>query len=88
MRYLIYLFWVIVLVLGVMFTSLNPQSVPLEYYFGKTNISLPVLLFVTLLVGALLGVVAMSFSVMSAKNEARKLRKSIKLLEKQPKSSR
>lgn len=59
MRYFLYLFWFVVLLLGISFASLNPDIVSVHYYFHNASVHLPILLFGTLLMGSLLGMIAM-----------------------------
>lgn len=68
MRYVIYIFWIIVILVGVTFASLNPQKLTLNYYVNTTTIHLPLLLLLVLVLGALLGVIAMLPSLIRAKS--------------------
>ncbi|THB68902.1 MAG: LapA family protein [Gammaproteobacteria bacterium] len=50
--------FVLMLVLGTSFTMLNNNPVTVEYYFGKIeNVSLPLVLFIVLLIGVFLGII-------------------------------
>lgn len=73
MRYVVYLFWIIIILLGVTFASLNPQKVTLNYYLDVKNVHLPFVLLAALVVGTLLGVIAMLPSLIKAKAKARRL---------------
>lgn len=59
MRYVVAFFWVLILVVATVFVVLNSSHVQFDYYFGKVSIYLPFLLFVALIMGALLGFLAM-----------------------------
>ena len=68
MRYVIYIFWIIVILVGVTFASLNPQKLTINYYVNTATIHLPLLLLFTLVLGALLGVIAMLPSLIRTKS--------------------
>jgi len=81
MRYILYLFWFIVIVFGVTFSVLNAQSLNINYYIAQSTVQLPVILLISLVLGAALGVIAMLPIVLRAKNAARKLRNQVKHIE-------
>lgn len=74
MRIFAYIFWILVVLIGVSFSALNARSVEIHYYVGKINIYLPLLLFIVLAFGALLGVIAMFPYVLKLKAALRRLR--------------
>ena len=74
MRYLIALFWLIVIILAIIFVAMNSHTIKLNYYVGERNVYLPLLLFVSLVVGAVLGVCAMVPIWLRAKSEKRKIK--------------
>ena len=55
MKYLVYVFWLGILILGLSFSGLNPQVVRVHYYFGTALMALPFLLALTLVLGVVLG---------------------------------
>jgi len=65
------------------FSVVNAHLVPLDYFIGKTEAPLALLLAITLAVGALVGVFAMLKTIMSLRLEIGKLRKTVKLSEKE-----
>ena len=81
MRYIIYLFWIIVVLIGVTFASLNPQTLSINYYVNTALIHLPILLLMTLVLGAWLGMVALLPSFVRAKNTSRRLKQKVKQIE-------
>ena len=81
MKYFIYLFWLMVILLIVTFTSLNADWVMLHYYFGSTKVFFPFLLFVALLVGIVLGVLLLIPPVIKSKHHQRRLKKALKMAE-------
>ena len=81
MRYVFYVFWIIIILLGITFASLNPQRITINYYIDTKSIHLPLILLATLLVGAILGIIAMLPSVFRNKNSSRRLRQRVKQIE-------
>ena len=55
MKYIVTLFWFVVACLVALFTTMNSFSVSLHQPLGSVKVYLPLLLFVTLIVGAFLG---------------------------------
>lgn len=51
--------WIIIILLGVVLTSLNAQFVTLNYYFGSIVVFLPLLMLILLVIGIFLGGVSM-----------------------------
>lgn len=81
MRYVLYVFWIIVIVLGVTFSSLNPEKITLNYYVNTQVVHLPLVLLASLVIGAFLGVVAMLPTVIRNKAKARRLNHHVKQVE-------
>lgn len=75
MRYLVSLFWLIAIILIVIFVALNSHSIELNYYMGKAHVYLPLLLCVSLILGAFFGILAMLPAWWRSKNELRKAKK-------------
>ena len=57
MRYIRYFIWILVIIVGTIFTTLNARSVEIDYYFNgaKINIFLPLLILIVLVIGVILG---------------------------------
>ena len=72
---------VLVVLLVMVFTVLNTASVAVDVYFYQATIPVSVLIFASLLVGALLGVFASLGLSIRHRNEMRKLRKQLALSE-------
>lgn len=81
MRYILYAFWIIVIILGVTFASLNPEKITLNYYIDTQTVHLPLVLLGSLVIGAFLGVIAMLPSVIRNKAKARRLSHHVKHVE-------
>lgn len=75
MRYLVGLFWTVIILLVVIFVALNSHTIELNYYVGKTELYLPLLLCLSIALGALFGILAMLPIYFRAKNDRRKSRK-------------
>jgi lipopolysaccharide assembly protein A len=58
MRYFLYVFWLLIIILGIVFASLNAESVTLHYYIGTVKLSLAFLLLCALIFGLVLGMLA------------------------------
>lgn len=81
MRYLVYMFWLLLIMLGISFSALNAENVHLDYYIGDTNIFLPLLLIILLLIGILLGFLLFSRPLLSLKLQNRHLKHQLKGIE-------
>lgn len=81
MKFFSILFMVLLILLGISFAILNSSSVSLNYYFGHTEISLSLLLVLTLGVGALLGFLLATPSIFRLKRAQAKLKSRIKQAE-------
>lgn len=88
MRYIVAIFWLIVIVLAIIFVALNSHTIDLNYWVGKCQIYLPLLLFITLFLGALLGICAMLPLWLRAKRERRKAKGRLRNLEQELKNLR
>lgn len=76
-------FFLIVLVFGLFFGLLNADPVPVDYYLGTREVPLSLVVVITLLFGALLGALAGLGLVLKMKRETSRLRKEIKVTEKE-----
>jgi len=83
MRYFLYVFWLIIIILGIVFASLNATAVTLHYYIGTIKISLSFLLLCTLIIGFILGVVTVTPSIIKSKIKNKSLKRKIKSFEKE-----
>ena len=76
-RFAIFLLLVFVVLLVMVFTVLNTASVEVDVYFYQTTVPVSVLIFLSLLVGALLGVFVSLGLSFQHRVEIRKLRKQL-----------
>lgn len=83
MRYVLYVFWVFIILLGLTFAALNSQKITLNYYLDTQTIYLPLLILVTLLIGAMLGVVVILPSLIKSKQAARRLKSKVRRIERE-----
>jgi lipopolysaccharide assembly protein A len=81
MKYLFFIFWIIVIILGVTFASLNSHTVDINYYVNSSSIHLPILLLITLVLGAILGCIAMLPTVIRGKHANHRLKHRVKQIE-------
>ena len=72
-----------VLLVVLFFTVLNADSVTVNYYFGNREVPLSLLLVLTMLVGALLGLAAAMPMVLKMRRRVAKLQKGMRLAEKE-----
>jgi putative membrane protein len=91
MRYLFYLIWILVLIFGISFASLNAHEVDINIFVMSIHVFLPLLLLTVLVIGAFCGIFAMVPNILKFKYNNRKLRKQVHKLEQelkvlQPKS--
>lgn len=81
MRYILYLFWILIILLGITFAALNPQKIVLNYYLDTQAIYLPLIILLALLVGAVLGIIVLLPSWIKNKNTVRQLKYKVKQIE-------
>lgn len=72
---------IIAIVIGAAFTSINTDLVTLNYYFGSVTLSTSVLILASLLLGVLIGALAVWFSSLRLRYDNRRLNKQAKLAE-------
>jgi len=77
------IFILLVIALGISFAILNAKSVPLNYFFEAREISLALLLAITLAIGALIGLLLSVPSLFRLKRSNRHMKSRIKLFEKE-----
>ena len=84
MKRIILLFVLLLIaIVAISFTLSNSQPVLLNYYFGKRETDLLVVIVFSLSIGAALGVLATLGMVLRLKHELVKLRKTVKITEKE-----
>ncbi|MCG6886261.1 MAG: LapA family protein [Proteobacteria bacterium] len=84
MMKIIYVFLFLVLGLfGIVFAVLNAAPVELHYYFGSKQVELSLVIVLSMMVGAVLGVIASTSVIVNSRREVHKLRKSMDLAEKE-----
>lgn len=88
MRYIIAIFWLVIIVLAIVFVALNSHTINLDYYAGERQVYLPLMLFVVLVVGAFLGICAMLPLWLRAKNDRRKMKSRLRDAEQELKNLR
>lgn len=66
---------------AILFAVLNTESVNLNYYYGKSELPLSLLIVISLSIGALLGVLTCFSIIVRVKRENSSMKKDIKLIE-------
>ena len=69
------IFWLLVILLGVVFAVANPQRVDLHYYLGSMQLRLAVVVLLSVWLGAILGIAFTFGQVLKLRYENRRLRK-------------
>jgi putative membrane protein len=83
LRLLTLVIFIVLLVLAILFTWKNAHTVHIDYFIGAGDVPLALLLVSTLAVGAVIGIVAMLKIIMGLRFEVARLRKNVKLSEKE-----
>lgn len=81
MRFISYLVWLVLIIIGIVFAVLNSHHFPLNYFFGTRSVYFPLLLVLLLVVGAVLAWLALLPVFFRYKTTIRKLRHNIKMLQ-------
>lgn len=71
----------LVILVAIFFAVLNTESVNLDYYFGKSELPLSLLIVISLSIGALLGILTCLSIIIRIKRENTRMKKDIKLIE-------
>lgn len=78
MRYIMLLFWLVLIALGVAFSVINASSVRVNFYISSYTIYLPFLFLILLAIGFVLGLLAMLRPFFKIKMQNRQLLKKLK----------
>ena len=73
----------IVILFGVTFAVLNAENVQLNYYLGSVELPLSLVLVVTMIIGAILGIFASLGFIIGSRRSASKLKRSVEVAEKE-----
>ncbi len=76
-RIIFFLFFLVVLAIGLVFAVINLEPVKVNYYLGSVEMPLALLIVISLAVGGVLGVLATMGKIMGAKGEAIRLRRTL-----------
>lgn len=83
MRVISLLLFLLVVLIGVSFATLNAESVKVNYYFGVITMPVSLLIVSSLVLGLLLGVVLTGFRIIRSSTENLRLKQRLKLVEKE-----
>ena len=82
-RLVYFILALIVVIFGVVFSVLNADTVPLNYYLGSVEIPLSLALILSMIVGALLGIFSSLGFIIASRRSASKLKRSVEVAEKE-----
>jgi len=83
LRLLYFLLVLIVVILGIVFSVLNADTVQLHYYLGSIELPLSLVIILAMIVGALLGVLSSLGFIIGSRRSASKLKHSVEVAEKE-----
>lgn len=83
MRIVSYFFVLIIVLFGMMFATLNSESVTIDYYFAQSTMPLSLLLVIVLALGCLIGMMAGIWMLIKAKLLNYRLNQRLHLAEKE-----
>ena len=75
------IFIILIVLLVLLFTTLNAAPVSLNYYLGEIEQPLALILVITFVAGAIIGLLSSVLVILSSRHEVSKLRKQIKQTE-------
>lgn len=81
MRIILYIFLILVILVGTTFAILNPTTVTIDYWIAKKTLALPLLVVWVFIVGLVVGLLLSGLSLFQARLKNRKLSSRLKLLE-------
>jgi putative membrane protein len=76
-RIMTIILFVIVLMLGAGFSAINLMPVDINYYLGVLSLPLSMVIIAAIILGSILGALALSTSILRLKYENRRLRKKL-----------
>ena len=76
-------FMLIIILAGIVFAVLNSSSVELKYYFGMVQVPLSLIIVLSIIAGALLGILASMGQLLRARRNIARLKRSVHLAEKE-----
>lgn len=72
---------ILVVIVGAAFSAINADIVMFNYYFGQIELPLAILLISSIILGAILGILASLSGIIRAKHDANVLKREVKLVE-------
>jgi putative membrane protein len=73
----------VVILFGIIFAVLNAENVQLNYYFGSQQLPLSLAIVLSMMVGAIFGVLASINLILRSRREIARLRKASEIAEKE-----
>ncbi len=83
LRILTIVFLLVLLVIGISFSTLNAESVELNYYFGTQELPLSLALVVAMGIGAIFGLVGSLGAIVRLRRRIMQLKRSVKMAERE-----
>lgn len=88
MKFIKLFFFLVFIIVGAAFAVLNSDSVSMDYYFGKLDLPLSIVLVVAMSGGAFLGVFACSGLMLRLKHENHGLKRKARMVNEEVKNLR
>lgn len=83
MRIISYFLFLIIVIFGMTFATLNSESITINYYFFQTTLPLSLLLVIVLALGCFLGIIVGLWLVLKAKMKVYRMRQKLAVAEKE-----
>lgn len=83
MRIISYFLFLIIVIFGMTFATLNSESITINYYFYQTTLPLSLLLVIVLALGCFLGIIVGLWLVLKAKMKVYRMRQKLSMAEKE-----
>ena len=80
--------FIIVCVIGATFAAINTHEVVINYYFGSLALPLSIIIILSIVIGLLLGAIAMMFGSLKRRYEVSQLQKKLSISEQELNSLR
>lgn len=76
-------FFLILVLFGIIFAVLNSEMVALNYYFDTQQVPLSLIMLLSMIIGAVIGVLVSMAQLLKARRDVSKLKKQVQIAEKE-----
>ena len=76
-------FFLVLVLFGIIFAVLNSDIVALNYYFGVQQVPLSLIMLLSMIVGTVIGVLVSMAQLLKARRDVSKLKKQVQIAEKE-----